>query len=192
MHAQAVLDFWFLPVDCDGYGAPRVEWFRKSEQFDYVIRERFCSMIGMAKCGGLRDWDRAGPEGKLARIIVLDQFTRNAARDSAAAFEGDTLALEAAIALVASGTDRLLLPVQRWFAYLPFEHAESMAMQNRSVDLFGALYEDHPELAGAFDYALKHRAVIERFGRFPHRNAILGRTSTAAELAYLAQPGSGF
>ncbi|MCG2585285.1 DUF924 family protein [Massilia sp. TS11] len=192
MQPQDVLDFWFLPAADPRHGQQRAEWFRKDPAFDASIRNQFGPTISQAVNGGLRDWDAQGPGGALARIIVLDQFTRNAGRDTAAAFAGDTLALAAAQALVASGADRALTPLQRWFAYLPFEHAESAAMQAQSVALFSALAEADPSLAGALDYAHRHRGVIARFGRFPHRNAILGRASSADELAYLAQPGSGF
>ncbi len=192
MQAQAVLDFWFLPQDSPGYGAPRDAWFRHDPQFDALIRERFGVLIELALAGGLRHWDTAGPQGTLARILLLDQFTRNTGRASPAAFAGDALALEAAQGLVDAGTDRQLLPVQRWFAYMPFEHAETLALQNLSVALFEQLKDAAPGFDGVLDYALRHREVIARFGRFPHRNKILGRTSTPDEMAYLGSPGSGF
>ncbi len=192
MDAQAVLDFWFLAPASEGYGAQRDVWFRKSDAFDADIRARFGAVIDAAVAGGLREWDALGAQGTLARIIVLDQFTRNARRDTPGAFGGDALALAAAQQLVASGADQALLPVQRWFAYMPFEHAESMAMQDQSVALFTALSAANPGFQGVLDYAEKHRAVIARFGRFPHRNRILGRDSTAQETDYLSQPGSGF
>ncbi len=192
MNAQDVLDFWFLPSSSEGYGQQRAEWFRKDDAFDEAIRTRFGVLIEQAVAGGLRDWDQQGPSGILARILVLDQFTRNAWRGSAASFAGDSLALAAAESLVDHGADAGLLPVQRWFAYMPFEHAEDARMQERAVRLFTALAESEPGYEGALDYAHRHRGVIARFGRFPHRNAILGRASTREELAYLAQPGSGF
>jgi uncharacterized protein (DUF924 family) len=192
MDYNTVLDFWFLPRAAEGYGKPRTEWFRKDEQFDRLIAAEFGEQIGLAVDGGLREWDARGPRGVLARIIVLDQFTRNTGRNTPAAFAGDVLALAAARELVKSGMDRELHPVERWFAYLPFEHAEDAAMQEQSVDLFSALAEQHPGYEGALDYARRHRDVIARFGRFPHRNPILGRVSTAEELDYLAQPGAGF
>lgn len=192
MTAQDVLDFWFLPPGSEAYGQQRAEWFRKDDAFDAAIAERFGTLIEQAVAGGLREWDEQGAHGILARILVLDQFTRNAWRGTAASFAGDSLALAAAERLVSSGGDLTLLPVQRWFAYMPFEHAEDARMQERSVDLFTALAQQHPGYDGVLDYAHRHRGVIARFGRFPHRNAILGRASTPDETAYLSQPGSGF
>ncbi len=122
---------------------------------------------------------------------MLDQFTRNAGRGTPASFAGDALALLAARELVASGADKTLLPVQRWFAYMPFEHSEDPAMQAASIDLFTALSQEAPGFDGVLDYAHRHRGVIARFGRFPHRNPILGRASTPEELEYLAS-GAGF
>jgi len=190
--AQDVLDFWFLPAGSEGYGQQRAEWFRKDDGFDAAIGERFGTLIDQALAGGLREWDEQGPAGVLARILVLDQFTRNAYRGSAASFAGDSLALAAAEGLVNERADAQLLPVQRWFAYMPFEHAEDARMQERSVSLFTTLAQTEAGYEGALDYAHRHRGVIARFGRFPHRNAILGRSSSAEESAYLAQPGSGF
>lgn len=192
MTAQDVLDFWFLSPASEGYGQQRAEWFRKDDGFDAAIRARFGDVIEQAVAGGLREWDQQGPQGILARILVLDQFTRNAWRGTAQSFAGDSLALAAAESLTAGGADQSLLPVQRWFAYMPFEHAEDARMQERSVSLFTALAEAQPGYDGVLDYAHRHRGVIARFGRFPHRNAILGRASSAEEIAYLSQPGSGF
>jgi uncharacterized protein (DUF924 family) len=187
-----VLDFWFLPSGAPGHGQPRQEWFRKDERFDAAIGERFGAAIDQAVAGGLREWDAEGPRGVLARILLLDQFTRNARRGTPGAFEGDALALAAASALVAQGADRQLAPVERWFAYMPFEHAEDARMQELAVELFTALASEQPGFDSALDYAHRHRGVIARFGRFPHRNAILGRASTPEEADYLSQPGSGF
>lgn len=192
MNAQDVLDFWFLPEGSEGHGTTRDVWFRKDDAFDAAIAGRFGPLIEQAVAGGLRDWDALGPKGKLARIIVLDQFTRNAYRGTPASFAGDALALAAARELVAGGADQRLAPLERWFAYMPFEHAEDAAMQAESVALFTALAQGRPEFDGALDYAHRHRGVIARFGRFPHRNAILGRASTGEEAEYLKQPGSGF
>lgn len=192
MTAQDVLDFWFLPPGSEGYGKPREVWFRKDDQFDAGIAQRFGATLEQAVAGGLREWDRQGPQGTLARILLLDQFTRNAWRGTPAAFSGDALALAAAQTLVERGADRELIPVQRWFAYMPFEHAEDARMQEQSVALFSALAGANPGFDDVLDYAHRHRGVIARFGRFPHRNAILGRASTPEEIAYLAQPGSGF
>ncbi|MFL6671788.1 MAG: DUF924 family protein [Massilia sp.] len=192
MTAQEVLDFWFLPPGAEGHGQARKEWFRKDPRFDEAVRTRFGALIAQAVAGGLREWDAAGPQGTLARIVVLDQFTRNARRGTPAMFEGDALALAAAQKLVECGADRELAPVQRVFAYLPFEHAEDARMQERAVELFTQLAHSHPGFARELDYAHRHRGVIARFGRFPHRNQLLGRASTPEELAFLRQPGSGF
>ncbi len=183
-----VLEFWFGKPAAD---APREAWFRKDPAFDAGIRERFGAVIEAALAGRLGHWEAAGPESALALIIVLDQFTRNVFRDTARMFAGDAQALAIAHRLVESGADRQLEPMQRWFAYLPFEHAESLPEQELSVELFDAL-RAFPASAGAYDWALSHRDVIRRFGRYPHRNEILGRESTPAEIAFLATPGSRF
>ncbi len=190
MNAHDVLDFWFGPAPL----ATRREWFVKSAEFDETIRQRFGTLVDGA-LQSAAGWSDDAPS-RLAELIVLDQFTRNLFRGQARAFAGDARALELALQLVDSGEHLTLHPLQRWFAYMPLEHAEDLALQDRCVALFEALVNDageHTEtLKGALDYAHKHREVIRQFGRFPHRNAALGRSSTAAELAYLAQPGSGF
>jgi uncharacterized protein (DUF924 family) len=192
MTPQDVLDFWFGAPGSATDGRPRREWFVKDAAFDATIRERFGATIDSAVAGGLRDWDDSGARGVLARLLVLDQFTRNAWRGQPASLAGDALALAAARQLVDSGADRALTPLQRSFAYMPFEHAEDAAMQERAVALFAALAAQHADFDETLDYARRHRHVIARFGRFPHRNAILGRVSTPAETAFLQQPGSRF
>lgn len=189
--AQDVLDFWFLPPDNRDYGQARGEWFRKDDAFDAHIRARFGTLIDAAIEGGLRAWD-ATPHGALARLIVLDQFTRNVYRGTPRAFAGDAQALALAVALTQAGQDQLLPPMLRAFAYLPFEHAEDLAMQARAVELFQLLSQAQPGFDGMLDYAERHQEVIARFGRFPHRNAILGRASTPQEVEFLRQPGSSF
>ncbi|QYG05121.1 DUF924 family protein [Janthinobacterium sp. PAMC25594] len=189
--AQDVLDFWFLPPDNPDYGQSRVEWFRKDDAFDAHIRARFGTLIDAAIEGGLRAWD-ATPHGALARLIVLDQFTRNVYRGTPRAFAGDAQALSLALSMTRQGLDQRLPPMLRAFAYLPFEHAEDLAMQARAVELFQLLSQAQPGFDGMLDYAQRHQEVIARFGRFPHRNAILGRASTPEELEFLRQPGSGF
>ena len=184
--ARAVLDFWFGPAP----HATRAEWFRKDPAFDAAIRERFAATIAEGLAGGLGDWC-ADAHGALARVIVLDQFTRNVFRDTPRAFAGDALALEAAGAAVDAGFDRSLDPYERWFLYLPFEHAEDAAAQARSLALFGALARE-TGLRAPLEWAEKHAAVVRRFGRYPHRNAVLGRASTAGEIAFLREPGSSF
>jgi len=183
--SEAVLEFWFA-----GAGKPRPEWFRKDAQFDAAIRARFGALHAEAAGGGLADWE-ASPREALALVIVLDQFSRNLYRDDRRAFAQDARALDLAQAIVARGWDRERLPVERQFIYLPFEHAEDAAIQDRGVALFQAL-EEYPETRGMTQWAEKHRAIIRRFGRFPQRNAALGRASTPEEVEFLKQPGSGF
>jgi len=190
--AAEVLDFWFGEPPAQ---SPRGEWFRKDAGFDAQIQARFGATLEAALAGQLQGWT-ASSEGTLALIVVLDQFTRNISRnpgrDAAAAFAGDPQALALAQALVASGGHRDLLPLQRWFAYLPFEHAEDMAAQRQSMQLFTTLAAEHPALADATHWAQKHHDVVARFGRYPHRNAALGRVSTAEEEAFLREPSSSF
>jgi uncharacterized protein (DUF924 family) len=197
VNPAAVLDFWFGPPDAAA-PAPREAWFRKSAAFDDEIRARFGTLVEAALGGPLPPPWEADAQARLAQLIVLDQFPRNLFRDSARAFAGDARALALAQRMVAAGEDRALSPLQRWFCYLPLEHAEDLALQDESVRLFRALADEASTdglaatLAGALDYALRHRDVIARFGRFPHRNRVLGRASTPDELEYLRQPGAGF
>jgi len=187
---REILEFWFA----DGADTARKAWFERDDGFDAEIRSRFGTLVAPAREGALDGW-AATPEGALALFLVLDQFPRNLFRGSPDAFASDPHALALARRLVVGQRlDLALTPTQRVFLYLPFEHAEEMAAQDLSVALFEGL-RDHPPAAargGAIDYAWRHRAVIARFGRFPHRNATLGRESTPAELTYLAQPGAGF
>jgi len=192
MKAQEVLDFWFGPPGSEVASGPRREWFVKSDAFDDRIRQHFGTAIDQALAGGLREWDLEGPQGALARLLVLDQFTRNAYRNTPQSFAGDTLALAAARQLVDSGAHKELPPLQRAFVYMPFEHAEDAYMQERAVELFTNLAAEHPGFDEMLDYAHRHRGVIARFGRFPHRNEILGRASTPDEIEFLGQPGSRF
>jgi uncharacterized protein (DUF924 family) len=192
MTHQEVLDFWFGAPGSEAAGQPRREWFVKSEAFDATVRERFGTAIAAAAAGGLREWDETGPQGVLARILVLDQLARNAFRGKPQSFAGDALALAAARGLVDTGADQGLAPLQRAFVYMVFEHAEDAGMQERAVELFTTLAAEHPGFDEMLDYAHRHRGVIARFGRFPHRNAILGRASTPEEAAFLQQPGSRF
>jgi len=188
---QQVLDFWFGAPDSAEFGTQRKAWFVKDAEFDRRIVERFGPTIERALRGELDAWAQT-PSGALARILLLDQFTRNAFRGDRRAFAGDAQALAAAIALVGSRQDESLPSVLRAFAYLPFEHAEGLAMQDEAIRLLTRLVATSPELASMLDYAHRHRLVIERFGRFPHRNTILGRRSTAEELAHIATPGTAF
>jgi len=189
--AQAVLDFWFAPVGETEHGTLRPMWFQKSEATDRYIAERFAPMIERALRGELVGW-AAAPQSALAHILLLDQFTRNTLRDTPRAFAGDARALRAATAMVGARHDEALPPEQRAFVYMPFEHAEGMAMQDEAVRLFTRLAAEAPQMADMLAYAHKHRDVVLRFGRFPHRNEILGRQSTAEELAFLREPGSRF
>ncbi len=179
------LDFWFGAPDSRERGRPRKSWFEKSEPFDAEIRRRFLATWERAGRGELGRW-QATPLASLALIVVLDQFPRNMFRGTARAFASDSLALAAAKETIARGFDRLLSPVERTFIYLPFAHAEDLAAQRRSLALFHGL---DPESVRS---ATRHYEIIARFGRFPHRNAILGRQSTAEEAEFLKQPGSSF
>jgi uncharacterized protein (DUF924 family) len=189
--AQAVLDFWFGAEGSATHGSARTEWFAKDDAFDRTIVDRFGGSIERALRGELDGW-APEPRSGLARILLLDQFTRNAFRATPRAFAGDPQALAAASASVGGRLDEQLPPFMRAFVYMPFEHAENLAMQDEAVRLFTRLAAADPSFASMLDYAHKHRAVIERFGRFPHRNAILGRQSTTEELEFLQQPGSSF
>ena len=189
--ADAVLDFWFGAPGSSEYGSARKAWFSKDGAFDAAIRERFGALVERALRGELDAWGDE-PRSSLAQILLLDQFTRNAFRGTARSFAGDARALAAASRMVGSRQDVALPPFMRGFVYLPFEHAEGLAMQDEAIRLFNRLVSEASEHANMLDYAHQHRAVIERFGRFPHRNGILGRESTAEEIAFVKQPGSAF
>lgn len=187
--AHEVLDFWFAETSA-------VHWFVADAAFDAQIRERFGSTVDAAADGRLDHWV-VNPRGWLALVLLLDQFSRNLHRGDSRAWAQDASAQRVAMSGIARGDDRQLLPLQRVFAYLPLEHAEDMALQQQSVALFEALCAEVPppqreRLEEFLDYARRHHDVIARFGRFPHRNAVLGRTSTPEEMIHLAQPGSGF
>jgi len=191
--ALAVLDFWFAPAapaDATDPFPQRREWFHKDAAFDARIRERFGDLIAQGVAGGLGEWS-ATPRGALARVVLLDQFTRNAFRDTPAAFSGDARARATAEHALERGFDRELAPVERWFLYMPFQHSESQEDQQRSVELFRALAEE-TGLTSPVQWAQRHAEVIRLFGRFPHRNAILGRTSSPEEIEFLRSPGSRF
>jgi uncharacterized protein (DUF924 family) len=177
------LTFWF-DAGAD-YGKAHERWFRKDPAFDREVRDRFLA-LHEALAGGTRVEWLERPRDCLARIIVLDQFPRNMFRGAPRAFATDPLALETARLAGDRGYDRGMLDVERQFVYLPFEHSESLADQQRACELMKPLGED------LYDWALRHQRIVERFGRFPHRNEILGRKSTAEELEFLKTPGSGF
>lgn len=187
-----VLRFWFdEPEGETTYSQRRKYWFGKQPKFDAEIRQRFLSTYEQAAVGKLDDWQQSAL-GSLALIIVLDQFPRNLFRDSPKAFATDAKALAVAQQTLDRKFDQQLSSLQRIFAYLPFEHSEDIEQQERSVSLSRQLSQDDPELFDIFDYAERHHRVIQRFGRFPHRNRILGRESTAEETEFLKQPGSSF
>lgn len=193
-----VLGFWLGPdlATPAGLSVASRRWFMRDDAIDNVIRERFSVLTDLAARGEIDSW-AATPRGWLALLILLDQFPRNLHRGAAQAFMVDAKAQQLAQDGIARGFDVLLAPAERLFAYLPFEHAENLALQERSVALFAALREAAPAVLrevfdGFLDYAVRHREVIARFGRFPHRNAALGRESTIAEREYLAKPGTGF
>ena len=186
---DSILDFWFGRPDSAEYGQSRSEWFRKDPAFDAEIRARFGGAVETALAGGFADW--TAPRALLARVLLLDQFTRNSFRDSPRAFAGDALALTIVENAIARGDDRHLIPVERSFLYLPYAHAGDLAAQERSLALFTRL-RDETGLADPLLWAERHAAVIRLFGRYPHRNAVLGRESTPEEVAFLAAPGSRF
>lgn len=190
--AQAVLAFWFgLPGSPEWDGSRR-EWFAKSDEFDARIRSQFLPVWQAAHDGADDDWS-VTPEGACARIVLLDQFPRNMFRGDPRSFATDAKALEVARRMLAKGWDRQLpTPWHRVFCYLPFEHAESLADQDISVRETTALRADTAGRVDVVEWAVKHHEIIARFGRFPHRNAVLGRESSAEELAFLKQPGSRF
>jgi uncharacterized protein (DUF924 family) len=188
--AREVLAFWFGEPGSPDFGKPREAWFRKDAAFDEEIRRRFLALHACAALGERETW-REEPDSLLALVIVLDQFSRNLHRDDPRAFSQDAMALDCARLMIARGWDAARLPVERQFAYLPFEHSEDPAMQDRSIELFSEL-EAFPETKGLAGWAEKHRVIVRRFGRFPHRNAALGRESTPEEIAFLNEPGSRF
>ncbi len=185
-----ILDFWFGKPDDPDYGKYRKMWFTKNLECDQEVRSRFLQTYQQAAAGELDDWKET-PLGCLALIILLDQFPRNMFRGQPQAFATDSQALTYAKYAVERGFDQELLPTQRQFIYLPFEHSENLADQHQCVELFSSL-KDYPECASGVDYAYRHHKVIERFGRFPHRNEILRRETTPEEAEFLKQPGSSF
>lgn len=188
--AKEILDFWFGKPDEADYGKSHKVWFIKNPEFDREVRSRFLNDYQQAAAGQLED-SKASPHSCLALIILLDQFPRHMFRGQPQAFATDPQALAAAKHAVFKGFDKELLPIQRQFIYLPFEHSESLADQHQCIELYSTL-KDYPECASGLDYALRHLKVIERFGRFPHRNEILGRQTTPQEAEFLKQPGSSF
>jgi uncharacterized protein (DUF924 family) len=198
MSPEALLAFWFGDA-CTSADAARARgalWFGRSADFDRALSERFGALPERAAGGGLAAWERE-PRSRLALVLALDQLPRNLFRDDAKAFAFDAAALRAALTGLARGDDAALHPLEAAFLYLPLEHAEDLALQERCVALFEALARRAPpgyeaQLAEMVRFARLHRDLVARFGRFPHRNAALGRESTAAERAYLAAGGERF
>lgn len=190
--AGDILAYWFGPrnAERDAARRPDPRWFVKDPSFDAEIRARYGDAIEAALGGAFEAWTGT-PHGALARILLLDQFTRNIHRDTPLAFAGDERALATAQDAVARGLDRELDTFERWFCYLPYEHSEDAAVQERSLELFAGLAADTGDRS-PYEWAEKHAAIVRRFGRYPHRNAILGRASTPEEVEFLKQPGSSF
>lgn len=176
---EEILGFWFEETEPS-------QWWKKDEDFDRSLIQRFSDIHAKAARCELFDW-RVTPRGRLAEIIVLDQFSRNMFRGSPLAFVNDCLALALAQEAVSAKADETLSPVQRSFLYMPYMHSESLKIHEIAVDLF-----QRNGIKGNLDFEIKHKSIIERFGRYPHRNSILGRTSTEDEVEFLKQPGSGF
>jgi uncharacterized protein (DUF924 family) len=193
-----VLWFWLGDLDGDGLADEplRQRWWRKDDAFDQEIRGKF-EPTWQAIMADEREAWLEQPHGRLAYVIVLDQFSRNMFRGTPHAFAGDARALNAAADGVEIGFDRRLHGHERVFFYMPFMHSEKLAMQERCVELFAGFCGEvagraRDEVAGNADFARRHRDIVERFGRFPHRNAVLGRRSTREEAEFLRQPGSSF
>jgi uncharacterized protein (DUF924 family) len=174
-----ILRFWFEEI------SPQ-QWFKKDAAFDRLCAERFGQTLLAASVGECYSW-RYSPEGRLAEIIVLDQFSRNIYRDTPQAFAQDSMALALAQEAVHQGIDKVLDVEQNAFLYMPYMHSESVIVHEQAVKLFA-----QPGYENKYEYELRHKEIIDRFGRYPHRNSILGRTSTDEELAFLDQPGSSF
>jgi len=191
MTPEEVLAFWFAArPGAPGYGRMREVWFEKDPAFDDEVRRMLARPHGAARAGASDGWATTG-RGALALVILLDQVPRNIFRGQARAYACDAKARGVAAAAVARGHDRALLPAERLFLYLPFEHSELPADQARALELFAAL-EAFPETTGVMKTARRHAEIIRRFGRFPHRNAALGRATTPEETAFLEEPNSSF
>lgn len=183
--ADDVLNFWFSETDS-------ANWFERSDAFDQEVRERFGDAVEDARDGKLAAWNDA-PRGCLAVIILIDQFSRNIHRDSPLAWSADAAGLASAKLALARGHDQALDHNERKFLYMPLMHSEDLADQERCVELFRGLADEGAEDGEiAHDFAVRHRDIIARFGRFPHRNDVLGRESTPEEVAFLKEPNSSF
>jgi uncharacterized protein (DUF924 family) len=192
--AERVLNFWIGPLDAAGEPAPgqSKRWYSKDPEFDARIRAEFGADLERAARGELDDW-KSTPRGRLALVILLDQFSRNLHRGTAAAFANDARALALSREGISRGEDRTLAAVERQFLYMPLMHAEDREAQDLCVEVFRrASAELGGKLDGVIPYAERHREIVARFGRFPHRNEMLGRSSTAEEIEFLKEPGSSF
>ena len=174
-----IIKFWFKEIT-------PAQWWKKSDDFDQLIRDRFSAIHAKAVRCELYEW-RDDSRGRLAEIIVLDQFSRNMFRNSPLAFSNDQMALTLAQEAITQGVDQQLVAVEKGFLYLPFMHSESLAIHQVAMQL----YTKH-DVESTLEWEVKHKNIIEKFGRYPHRNEILGRTSTQAEIEFLQQPGSRF
>jgi len=191
--ATDILNFWFdNPTAPESeYGQLRRVWFRKHPDFDQQVRDRFLTAYEAARQGHYDDWVQH-PRPAVALVVLLDQFPRNMFRGTPQSFATDDQALAVAQQAIAIGHDQAVIPVERLFLYLPLEHSENLHHQQQCVTLIESLVEAAPDLESTLDYSYRHRDVIARFGRFPHRNAMLNRPSTPAEVEFLQQPGSRF
>lgn len=174
-----IIKFWFKEIT-------PAQWWKKSDDFDQLIRDRFSKIHTKATHCELYEW-RKDAKGRLAEIIVLDQFSRNMFRDSPLAFSNDQMALTLAQEAISQGADKLLEPVERGFLYLPFMHSESLAIHHVAIQLYSQQGSE-----STLEWEIKHKNIIEQFGRYPHRNDVLGRASTREEIDFLQQPGSNF
>lgn len=188
--AETLLDFWFAPERETEDERLRDIWFQATPEFDAALAAHFRADCDRAAAGVYGPW-RTAPQTCLALILLLHQLPRNLFRNSPQAYATDAAALELASEAVARGYDRAVVPVRRCFIYLPFQHSESLADQETGIRLYSALPE-HPDKADFVEAARRHYAIIARFGRFPHRNRILARATTAEEQEFLKQPGSAF
>ena len=176
---ETVIHFWFSEID-------ESKWWQKDPEFDNEITARFEDLLVQASHCELYEW-RNEPKGRLAEIILLDQFSRNIYRDSAKAFANDRLALGLAQEAISNNVDKFLQPIENSFLYMPYMHSESQNIHNIAVELY-----KNNGIDNNYQFELKHKAIIDRFGRYPHRNSILGRESTPEEVEFLNEPGSSF
>ncbi len=198
VEARDLLDFWFADAtrSNEALAFRSARWFSKDRAFDEEIRRRFGELPDKAAAGAFEDW-RSTARGSLALVLVLDQLPRNLYRGDSQAFAYDAFALDTALHALERGFDQALHPLESSFLYMPLEHAEDGDLQARCVSLFESLVEGAPKnladhMARSLDYAERHRKVVARFGRFPHRNEVLGRASTEEEVEYLASGGDRF